>query len=127
YEQMVVLDADRPVRSEAILDAGTDGATPAGLIARAGEEATTGKAEDIVMGVSHGGAALDIEQGIIPGIADLAGEQAERIDPRTVAGGASGEEADIRSREISPVALSFQAEHGRAGLPAVADLTTDGA
>src|SRR5262249_26556192 len=35
--------------------------------------------------------------------------------------------ADVVAAEISPVALRFDAEHHRTLLPAIADLTTDGA
>ena len=74
----------------------------------------------------HGRAALDVEQHVVGGVADLAGEQAERVDLRVV-GDAGSEQADIAALEVGPVALGFETEHPGAGLPAIADLTTGGA
>src|SRR6202050_377723 len=76
------------------------------------------------MVVRDRGAALHVEQGPVPGIADLAGEQAETVNPGLV--GLAGKlQAGIAAFEISPVALRLQTEHpGRRRLPAVADLST---
>src|SRR6202007_2417348 len=40
-------------------------------------------------------------------------------------GEAAEQQAGVGAREVSPVALRFQAEHPRTGLPAVTDLATD--
>src|SRR4029453_12168437 len=78
----------------------------------------------------HRRTALYVEQRLVPGVADLAGEEAD-----TIGCGASGDEArtgkriekraDARAAEISPIALGFQAKHPLVGLPTVADLAAD--
>ena len=44
-----------------------------------------------------------------------------------VVANAGNHQADIAALEVGPVALGFETEHPGAGLPAIADLTTDGA
>ena len=80
----------------------------------------------VVLVVGDGRTALHVEQRVVPGVADLAGEQTERVDLGAVAIG-SEHVADIVAAEIGPVALRFNAEHDRTLLPAIADLATDGA
>src|SRR6478736_9090499 len=120
HEQMVVFDTHGPIRREAILDSDTHGATPAGRACRGKFKAGKG-VEDAEPIAGHRRAALEVEQRRVPGVADLAGEQADAI------GFGAGREsrvdqADARVAEIRPIALSFQTEHPVAGLPAVADL-----
>src|SRR5947209_7836302 len=123
-EDVVVLDANRPIRGKTILDAGADGAAPTGLVVR-GQQRAGGRAEHLVLAAGHSRTALDVEQDVVPGVADLTGDQTERIDLGAVAG--REQRADVVAGEVGPVALAFHAEHPLAGLPAVADLTTDGA
>jgi hypothetical protein len=59
---------------------------------------------------------------VVPSIADLAGEQAERFDLGIVSP-SGNEKANIRSLQISPVALRFQTEHPTGALPTVSNLT----
>src|SRR5439155_5792773 len=71
-------------------------------------------------------AALNVEQSVVPGVSYLAGEQAEGVHPGPI--DESGEqEAHVVAAKIGPVTLCFEAKHPTAGLPAVADLTTDDA
>src|SRR4051812_385585 len=129
---MVVLDRHRPVWREAVFETNADDAAPAGFVGaveyRAGGKAQDGCADEAaVLVVGHGRAALHVEQRVVPGITDLAGEQTEGLDLRTVGEGSAEEQAGIRSAQISPIALRFQAEYPGAGLPAVTDLTTGNA
>ncbi len=72
------------------------------------------------------GAALHIEQRVVPGVADLAGEQAEGIDAGAVLD--TENVAGILAREVGPVALRFETEDEGAALPAIANLAAgDGA
>src|SRR3569832_170294 len=121
-EDVVVLEAERPVRREAVFEAGADRRTPAGVAGRA--EVRSSEA-DVILVVDHGRTALGVQQHVVPGVTELTGEQAERIGLAVV--GEAGEGAHVAARQIRPVALSFDAEHHRAGLPAEADLATDGA
>ena len=86
----------------------------------------------LVRGVSDGGAALHVQQDVFPGIADLARNQPEPVDARTVMGVKTkaesrviDEEAIIATAEIGPVALAFDTDHPIGELPPVTDLTTD--
>ena len=83
-----------------------------------------GVIEDAKAGVCHRRAALDVKQRGVPCIADLAGEKAD-----ATGFGASGErridEAEALVAEIRPIALSFQAKHPLAGLPAITELAAD--
>src|SRR5581483_8789983 len=76
--------------------------------------------------------ALDVPEHVVPGVNDLAGEEADRIDLGVVCvadaecGDASWhQEAGVRTLQVRPIALRFEAEHPVRHLPAVADLTTD--
>src|SRR5260221_2223750 len=126
HEQMVVFETDRPIRSEGILGADADRATPAGVIAGGTNERARGVI-DAVRVRGHSRTALDVQQEGVGGIADLTGEQAERVGLRVVHETGAEEPAGVAALEVSPVALPFHAEHPGAGLPAIADLATDGA
>ena len=80
--------------------------------------------EDAKAVACHRRAALYVEQRCIPGVADLAGKEADAIGL-----GASGErrieQADALVAEIRPIALGFQAKHPLTGLPAITDLAAD--
>src|SRR5258708_3473252 len=121
HEQMVVFDSDRPIRCKTDFDAGSDRAAPAGFSYPVNGEAYSG-CETLILVVGDGTAALHIPEHVIPGIADLAGEQAQRIDGGSVAQRGPIKQADIRSTQIGPIALCFQTEHHRAAHPTVADL-----
>src|SRR6201999_1403030 len=122
-EDVVVFHAHRPVRRKADFDASADRATPIGVAARVGEQGSATKGEDVVTVVDNRGTALHTGQDVVPGIADLAGKEPERVQLRAV--GQAGDRADVRATEVSPVALCFDPEHPGAGLPAVAELATD--
>src|SRR5258708_3373264 len=121
HEQMVVFDSDRPIRCKTDFDAGSDRAAPAGFSYPVNGEAYSG-CETLILVVGDGTAALHIPEHVIPGIADLAGEQAQRIDGGSVAQRGPIKQADIRSAQIGPIALCFQTEHHTAAHPTVADL-----
>src|SRR5205814_4998514 len=110
----------RPVRHEAVFDAHACGTAPAVFLGRIERRAGCG-AQTGVLVAGDGSAALDVKQRVIPGIADLAGDQAEGVDLRAVAG-AGCQQADIAAAQPCPVALALDAEHKGAGLPAIADL-----
>src|SRR3954447_15847629 len=118
---MVVFEADRPVRGEAVFDADADRAAPAGVVGtiELGSGQTT-RSDTAVAIAGDGGAALHVKQCVIPGVADLAREQAESIDAGAVRDAGYG--AGVPAREIGPVALCFEAEHEGAALPAITDL-----
>src|SRR3954451_17171476 len=120
-EDVVVLDANRPVRGETVLEAGTDRATPTGLIVRGQQCAAKGR--DFILAAGDSRTALGVNEDVVPGVADLTGDQTERVDLGAVA--RREQRADVVAREVSPVALTFDAEHPRARLRAVADLTAD--
>src|ERR1700754_500744 len=126
HEQVVVFDADRPIRSEAVFQTDADGAAPVGVVA-GGRELRTEPVVDAVAIRGHSRTALDVEQRVVEGVTDLAGEQTERVDLRGVHETGAKQRADVAALEVSPVALRFKTEHEGAGLPAIADLTTDGA
>src|SRR3979409_1945796 len=123
HEQVIVFDADRPVRCETKLKTGTDRATPTRFTRAGREEHSRGNSEYVVLVFGYGRAALYVKQHIVPGVANLTSEQPKRIDARTVTVRRK-KQADIVASEISPVALRFQTEHPRGCLPAIADLTT---
>ena len=85
HEQVIVFDADRPVRSEAVFEADADHAAPAGVVAVTPASAPVKRVETAVAIRGHGSAALDVEQDVVGGITDLTGEQAERVDLRLFA------------------------------------------
>src|ERR1700682_4988125 len=129
HEQMVVFEGDRPIRSEAVFETCADRATPTGLPGTVDKQACR-NGEGPILVASNRGTALDVDQDVVPGIADLTREQAERIDPRLVPEPRRSErrreeQAGVGTLEVSPVALGLQAEHPAARLPTVADLTTD--
>ncbi|KTT92199.1 hypothetical protein NS44R_14730, partial [Mammaliicoccus sciuri] len=76
---MVVFDTSGPVRREADFDAGADGAAPAGVAGAAGEHAGR-REEGPVTIVGQRRTTLGVQQHVVDGVADLAGEQAERVD-----------------------------------------------
>jgi hypothetical protein len=123
-EQVVVLDPDRPIRGKAIFETDANRGTPTGVgVTRRNNRATK---EDVIAVVDNRGAALNVEQSVVPGVSYLAGEQAEGVHPGPI--NESGEqEAHVVAAKIGPVTLCFEAKHPTAGLPAVADLTTDDA
>src|SRR3954468_4747366 len=123
HEEVVVFDRGRPVRREAELETGADGAAPAGVADGVRELNVRSGIEGAETVAGDGTAALHVEQHIAEGIADLAGEEAERADAR-FDGDVRIEGARVAALEVGPVALSFQPEHPAAGLPAIADLTT---
>ncbi len=120
---MVVLNTERPVRCKAVFKSNTHGATPAGRACR-GQFNAGNVIEDAKAVACHCGAALYVQQRCIPGVADLAGKEADAIGF-----GASGErridQADARVVEIRPIALGFQAKHPLIGLPAITDLAAE--
>src|SRR5665647_1352086 len=76
--------------------------------------------------MGEGRAALQIPEHVVPGIADLAGEEADGIDLGLVQERHTAERANragVRSLQIGPVALSLHAEHPVGCLPTIADLT----
>ena len=123
HEQVVVFDTGGPIRCEAILPSNTHGTTPAGRACRGQFKASRG-IEDAKAGVCHRRAALQVKQRSVPGVTDLAGEEADAT------GFGAGRErrigkAEALVAEIRPIALSFQAKHPLAGLPAIPDLAAD--
>src|SRR5262249_1905051 len=123
HEQVIVFDRGRPVRREAVLEARADRATPAGVADGVGGENVGADNEAAEAVVRHRGAALHVEQHVVDGIADLAGEKAEGADTRLIVE-ARSEQADVPALEVRPVTLAFNTEHPGAGLPAITDLTT---
>src|SRR5581483_8739892 len=69
---------------------------------------------------------LHVKQRVVPGIAGLAGEQAESVDLHLV-GDQWENEAGGGAVEVGPVALRLDAEHPIVGLPAVTGLAADSA
>ena len=69
----------RPVRREAVFQTDADNAAPAGF-ARGVEHNVGAGEEAVILVVGNGSATLHVEQGVIPGVAHLTGEQAERVD-----------------------------------------------
>src|SRR6202046_4255040 len=76
-EQMVVFNGHRPARGKAVFNTDTHGATPAVVAGRRRDNRAAG--EDVIAIGDDGRAALYIEQGGVPGITYLAGEQTERV------------------------------------------------
>src|ERR1700692_4946772 len=121
---MIVLDTDRPVLSKAKFQARPDRATPTRFVRR-GQQRASGPGDRVILVAGDGGTPLYVKQDVVPCVADLTGDQAKCIDPRTVEVGRK-EKADIAAAEIGPVALAFDAPHPIGRLPAIADLTTGG-
>jgi hypothetical protein len=80
HEKVIVLDPNRPIRCESEFEGRCEDTTPACFIRRIEQRAALGGYRTSVFVVDHGRAALYIPKDVVPGIADLAGEQAERID-----------------------------------------------
>src|SRR5438132_44030 len=123
HEQVIVLDRNRPIRRKSEFEARSDDTTPACITRRIEQRACGGYRASVFV-VGHGGAALHIPKDVVPGIPDLAGEKAERFNPGIVSPGGN-ETANVRSVQISPVALRFETEHPTGGLPAVTNLTAN--
>src|ERR1700733_10035101 len=131
HEEMVIFDRDRPARREAGFKAGPDSATPtrfAGLIEDGTDREANrgGLCDPAILIVRDGCAALHVPEHVVPGVADLAGEEADGVDLGLVQdrGSCEGSErADVRSFQVRPVALRFEAEHPVGHLPAIAALT----
>src|SRR6267142_5828434 len=121
HEQMIVFDCSRPVRGESKFKTSSNCTAPAGFSGAVKHHAGI---QTLVLVVGDGGAALHIPKNVVPGIADLACEQAQRIDFGSV-NKRSKNAARIRSTQISPVALGFDTEHPSAALPTVTNLSAD--
>ena len=91
HPQVVVFNTKRPVRCEAVLKSNTGGAAPAGRAGR-GQFNAGNRFEDAKAVARHRRTALYVEQRCVPGVADLAGEEAD-----TIGFGASGDEARKRA------------------------------
>src|SRR3954451_20132338 len=86
-EDVVVLKAQRPVWCEAELQTGANRATPARLARGSQQGARAGRARssvDVVPVADDGGAALHVEQHVVPGVTDLTGDEAESVDSGTI-------------------------------------------
>src|SRR5258708_18816910 len=123
HEKVIVLDPNRPIRCESVFEARSDDTTPACFTRRIEQRACGGHRTSVFV-VGHGRAALHIPKDVVPSIADLAGEQAERFDLGIVSP-RGNEKANIRSLQISPVALRFQTEHPTGALPTASNLTAN--
>src|SRR4029077_15094233 len=78
HKQVVVFDTDRPILSEAILESDTHGAAPEGVACRG--EFKAGKCVKYAKTIArHRPAAPHVEQRLVPGVADLAGEKADGV------------------------------------------------
>src|SRR5258708_1399928 len=73
HEHVVVFERDRPVRREAVFEAGANHGTPTGVAGR-GKQPTAAQSVDLVLVVGDSGTALRVEQHVVPGVADLAGQ-----------------------------------------------------
>ena len=118
---MIVFERDRPLRGEAEFDAGSNHAAPTGLTClreRAPRSNAKSSSDGSYGGVRYPGifvvgkgrAALQICEHVVPGIADLAGEETDGIDFGLVDEGHTAEGANragVGSLQISPVALGF--------------------
>jgi len=123
HEHVVVFKGNRPVRGDAIFESDTNHAAPPGLARRIVEKPGW-NIEYPVLVAGHGGTALHVNERIVPGVADLGGEQAECIDAGLIPVSGNGQ-ADIITAEISPVALRLYTENPVGALPAIANLAAD--
>src|SRR5260221_14662509 len=73
-EQVIVLDANRPIRRETIFKTDADRTTPASLIQTVRSKNVTDRSQHIVAIAGYRCAALHVEQSVVPGISDLAGD-----------------------------------------------------
>src|SRR5215471_2366222 len=101
HEQMVVFKTDRPIRREAILETDTDGTTPARRTNRSQTDARQ-RREDIETIARHRRAALEVQERRIPGVTDLAGDEADAVNPGALREGWI-DHADARRIEIRPI------------------------
>src|ERR1700704_1921328 len=83
HKQVIVFDAERPIRRKAKLKSGTDRSTPPAF-GRSGAYGTADARDSFVNIARHSGAALDVEEDVAPSIPDLSGEQTESVDLGTV-------------------------------------------
>src|SRR5262249_10819065 len=67
-EYVVVLDADRPTRRETVFETDTNRTTPTGVGVTPCNDCVAKK--DVSALVNHRGAALDVEQNVVPGVSD---------------------------------------------------------
>src|SRR5262249_6555241 len=72
HEQVIVCDAQRPVRREPKLQARADRAAPTGIVGRGKRQASVA-IERVIPVAGHGSPALYVEQDVVPGVADLTG------------------------------------------------------
>ncbi len=94
-EDVIVLDANRPIRRKAIFEAGADRPAPAGLVARPIEFKAGCNVKGPVAIADDGGATFDVEQGVVPGVTDLARDQTKGVNFRLIAKAESRDRADI--------------------------------
>jgi hypothetical protein len=125
HEQMVVLDTPPTSSEQTRIRHPHRPRRPNGFRSLR-REASRSSTAGVILVAGDGGTALYVKQDVVPSVADLTGNQPKCIDPRTVKVGCK-EEADIVAAEIGPVALAFDALYPIGRLPAIADLTTDGA
>lgn len=125
HEQVVILDAGGPTWREADFDTGAERATPTHVVV-SGNLGPIYHRVDVIGIACHRSAALGVEQHGIERVADVAGQQAQRIclgaNDACREGG-----ADIGAAEVGPVALTFDAVDRIEYLPTIADLAADGA
>src|SRR3569833_1879374 len=82
HEQVIVFEANRKDLRKSALEAGAVRGSPAGFIDRAGQSA--GSREGPVPVSDNRSAALHVAEHVVPGPADLASQQSERVDTRLV-------------------------------------------
>src|SRR5258708_9972241 len=134
HEEVVIFNGNGPVRREAKFKACSYGTAPAsfgGLVphdtGRQSLSRRSGGEDGAVFVVGDRTAALHVPEDVVPGIADLAGEEADGVDFGLVDGavGNTRRQARIRPFQVSPIPLGFDAEHPVGGLPAIAKLTAN--
>src|ERR1700754_2332672 len=121
--EIVVLDADGPIRRNTVLQTGADHAAPASAFG-IGEARTSYRAIQAEILTADRSATLCVEEYVVRGVADLPGKQAEPVERRFERVGRILQ-ADAGVANVGPVTLGFETEHPRAGLPAIAELTAD--
>src|SRR5262245_37172479 len=106
--KVVVLDADRPIRGEAVFKAGTDRATPACPVCRNNAEPSDA-IEQSPLPFGDRCAALHVPENVVPGVTNLPREKTQRIylrGPRVT----REEQAGIRVSDVGPITLGFETE-----------------
>src|ERR1700682_4217140 len=73
HKQVIVFDAERPIRRKAKLKSGTDRSTPPAF-GRSGAYGTADAGDSFVNIARYSGGALDVQEDVAPGIPDLSGE-----------------------------------------------------